>query len=615
MGPDSANGKVDLETRFENEETEERRRKNEQFYKDQCAWLIYPSNKWIKIWDIIMVILLFIFAISVPYQLGVSVGYYIANNDVWFACCVAMDGLFFIDTFIHFFRVYRDKKTSKLVINKRKIRRHYLKTTFFFNLLSSAIFPSVMIRFYLNPSPKAEEILMAAYNGEVDVSDADEFLRNGATVDYRSVILVLFFYVLRMARLSNVRALLSSSSLFRGILEKEACKPHRVDLLKYSIILFLVSHWFACLWCSIVFFQTLSFGHETVYQDNWMSKWINATYAENDFKEQYLYPLGWERDLDRYVLALFWSIQTVTSIGYGNIVPSTRVEWWLSCFIMLFSAVCWALVIGSLLQVVVYLMSLKFPLSKLHEANLLTQAFYQNEENKLSESDENLRIEVTARIKRFILDKRERQSYPGACVSTLANEYAAFGSLSRELQQLSSYLILKPHLEKVPYLSSRFLDVQEQSFILYHSQFHSFGSGESIYFDTPSSNFKRGISILLEGFGLRSLSGLYDHNSSMKVGKVFGCEEVLLEESEKHRTSKVIFPTYTKMLFIPRDIIMASLQRNPNAWKNCARWKYLQFLLRHKFTRQVLHGMHPGNLEHKRDSRLLLSMLYSNPKI
>ena len=39
-----------------------------------------------------------------------------------------------------------------------------------------------------------------------------------------------------------------------------------------------------------------------------------------------LNPIGWEHSWDRYFLCLFWSIQSITSIGYGNIVPVTFVE-------------------------------------------------------------------------------------------------------------------------------------------------------------------------------------------------------------------------------------------------------------------------------------------------
>merc|ERR1719262_421756 len=48
-----------------------------------------------------------------------------------------------------------------------------------------------------------------------------------------------------------------------------------------------------------------------------------------------------------YVSALYWAVMTITSIGYGDIVPTRYEEYLLAIFAMLVGAITWAYVIGS----------------------------------------------------------------------------------------------------------------------------------------------------------------------------------------------------------------------------------------------------------------------------
>jgi hypothetical protein len=61
--------------------------------------------------------------------------------------------------------------------------------------------------------------------------------------------------------------------------------------------------------------------------------------------------------------------------------------------------------------------------------------------------------------------------------------------------------------------------------------------------------------------------------------------EVLVED-EYYQDKHLIyhFVNYTKVLFFPRDAIMKVLEKNPMAWKDCARWRYFGATL-------VLHSL------------------------
>lgn len=80
--------------------------------------------------------------------------------------------------------------------------------------------------------------------------------------------------------------------------------------------------------------------------------------------------------------------------------------------------------------------------------------------NSLCNSDEELCEDITSGIRTHILDWGERRYLFGVCTSTIGGKQFNCDSLLIELQHLSSYVILKPFIGMVPYLSFRFLVVK-----------------------------------------------------------------------------------------------------------------------------------------------------------
>lgn len=74
----------------------------------------------------------------------------------------------------------------------------------------------------------------------------------------------------------------------------------------------LTQHWIACIWGCIAFVEAgMSFGESLLTTTNWISHWYNTSYVEGG-----LQPIGWDHPWDRYFLSLFWSVQSITSIGW-----------------------------------------------------------------------------------------------------------------------------------------------------------------------------------------------------------------------------------------------------------------------------------------------------------
>ena len=83
----------------------------------------------------------------------------------------------------------------------------------------------------------------------------------------------------------------------------------------------------ACLWAIVPTFMGAE--HTT-----WVSKFVADQQSEVSV-------------MDLYVASLYWSIMTLTSIGYGDFVPQNTTERALCNFYMMISAGTWTYVIGT----------------------------------------------------------------------------------------------------------------------------------------------------------------------------------------------------------------------------------------------------------------------------
>ncbi|KAL7463132.1 hypothetical protein ACHAXS_003513 [Conticribra weissflogii] len=105
-------------------------------------YVIFPDNKWAQQWDFVMILVIFYYAFSVPYQLGISGGMTAVTNTGFYVFNVIVNCIFVVDTFMNFFRAYRGSD-GKLIFSLPAIRRSYIRSGWFFINLMAA-FPSTV---------------------------------------------------------------------------------------------------------------------------------------------------------------------------------------------------------------------------------------------------------------------------------------------------------------------------------------------------------------------------------------------------------------------------------------------------------------------------------------
>jgi len=102
-----------------------------------------------------------------------------------------------------------------------------------------------------------------------------------------------------------------------------------VDFVKFLFITSLTCHWFACSWVMV--------GGESVKGTSWLSALIEAK--------------GWDdaniNPESTYIFALYWATMTITTVGYGDVLPQNILEYVLCTVFMICAGFVWAFLVAS----------------------------------------------------------------------------------------------------------------------------------------------------------------------------------------------------------------------------------------------------------------------------
>jgi len=263
-------------------------------------------------------------------------------------------------------------------------------------------------------------------------------------------------------------------------------------------------------------------------------------------------------------------------------VPFTPVEWWVGSALQLLAGILWAYIIGGLVGIVTA-MNIKSEIfrGRIDEANNLISVFLEPEKEHCKKSQINItegdqalaeKKKVARSIRRYIYTQAERPRSTCRGVSSLKEAYPVLETLSPALQRTSSLLIVQEYLDRIPYLSSRFLSTEERARVAEQCMVMELPCGEMVRLDENFTHSGRGILAQIKGLAVRS-SRLQRVMPIVENG-IFGDGTVLLEEDHPGAMTKVHFLSFSVVAFIPRDAVLSVLSKNSIAWQH-ARWKYM----------------------------------------
>ncbi|XP_045928444.1 potassium voltage-gated channel subfamily H member 4-like isoform X7 [Micropterus dolomieu] len=258
--------------------------------KSRFILLHYSVPK--ALWDWLILFGTFYLAVTVPYNVSFTTADHTAiDAPLTFIADVVVELLFIADIVLNFRTTYVDK-SGKVVYDPRSICIHYVITWFFVDLVAAL----------------PVDLLYAAH---IPVSS--------------------FVHLLKTIRLLHFLRLFQK-------LERYSQYSALVLTLLMSVFT-LLAHWMACIWYVI---GRMEMANVKTWHNGWLFK-----LSEQQDMPFFNSTVGGPSMYSSYIAALYFSLRSLTSVGFGNISANTRAEKIFCICTMFVGALMYALVFGN----------------------------------------------------------------------------------------------------------------------------------------------------------------------------------------------------------------------------------------------------------------------------
>eukprot|EP00927_Polykrikos_kofoidii_P033179 TRINITY_DN28086_c0_g1_i1.p1 TRINITY_DN28086_c0_g1~~TRINITY_DN28086_c0_g1_i1.p1 ORF type:complete len:647 (+),score=63.06 TRINITY_DN28086_c0_g1_i1:88-2028(+) len=152
------------------------------------------------------------------------------------------------------------------------------------------------------------------------------------------------YNILRLSRLLRIMRLHRIVAILHRVQVVIGFSYRLVQIATFVSISIVACHWFACLWALVALGIDAS-NHDSNPEN---PTWLTAVIAS---KNDPCYPFAPDDPRCAYALSLYWSAMTLTTVGYGDVVPKNTFEFGVCICLMVMAGYAWAFVVGSVVSV------------------------------------------------------------------------------------------------------------------------------------------------------------------------------------------------------------------------------------------------------------------------
>ena len=265
--------------------------------------VIFPNEPWKMMWDFMMLLAIVYSCVTVPFRLGMV---YPATGSWWiFEAAIT---IFFIVDLLFTFKVAVADGSNALIINRNQIQQRYQEFWLWIDAASSC--PVELI--------------------EVSVSLLG--MDDNESSDFRLLKLLRALRLLRLLRLLKILKLQAIVQIFEM---RSPIPVQYLQLIKMVGGILYLMHVFGCGWYYLHFCEVENAAVEGREAVSWLTEYGDGRGPEQN---------KWVQYLD----AIYWALTTLTTVGYGDVVPHNNMERAYTLVVLLVGAIVFGFLLSSL---------------------------------------------------------------------------------------------------------------------------------------------------------------------------------------------------------------------------------------------------------------------------